>query len=315
MKTIILSICMLIAAVNLQAQDLFGSLTGKYANQEGFSATHLTNDLFDLYLKKKQVEPGSAVFETLKKLDRITVISQNAFGSPENQDKMKVTLTAVQDEILAYYKDPAFSLLKTENRMGEVLKVYLKKSGEKVNTLSMVSSTPTRLTMVELAGEIDLSTISDISGALNVRGLENLNKINGTSNTFVFQGMDMNQMEDQRIFWEQYSDDLKDLPYPQMNIEMLRRQKELTEKHNEMSEKHREIVIKQQEMANKYGRQPIFLSTPGDTNIVYFINDKKVDSKAFKAINPEDIESVNVIKAEQGKKNKKSEIRIITRKK
>ena len=315
MKTIILSICMLIAAVNLQAQDLFGSLTGKYANQEGFSATHLTNDLFDLYLKKKQVEPGSAVYETLKKLNRITVISQNAFGSPENQDKMKVTLTAVQDEILTYYKDPAFSLLKTENRMGEVLKVYLKKSGEKVNTLSMVSSTPTRLTMVELAGEIDLSTISDISGALNVRGLENLNKINGSPNNIVVHGFDMNQGEDHLIIREQYSDDLKDLPYPQMNIEMLRRQKELTEKHNEMSEKHREIVIKQQEMANKYGRQPIFLSTPGDTNIVYFINDKKVDSKAFKAINPEDIESVNVIKAEQGKKNKKSEIRIITRKK
>ena len=228
---------------------------------------------------------------------------------------MKVTLTAVQDEILTYYKDPAFSLLKTENRMGEVLKVYLKKSGEKVNTLSMVSSTPTRLTMVELAGEIDLSTISDISGALNVRGLENLNKINGSPNNIVVHGFDMNQGEDHLIIREQYSDDLKDLPYPQMNIEMLRRQKELTEKHNEMSEKHREIVIKQQEMANKYGRQPIFLSTPGDTNIVYFINDKKVDSKAFKAINPEDIESVNVIKAEQGKKNKKSEIRIITRKK
>jgi hypothetical protein len=179
----------------------------------------------------------------------------------------------------------------------------------------MVSSTPTRLTMVELAGEIDLSTISDISGALNVRGLENLNKINGSPNNIVVHGFDMNQGEDHLIIREQYSDDLKDLPYPQMNIEMLRRQKELTEKHNEMSEKHREIVIKQQEMANKYGRQPIFLSTPGDTNIVYFINDKKVDSKAFKAINPEDIESVNVIKAEQGKKNKKSEIRIITRKK
>ena len=315
MKTIILSICILISALNLHAQDLFGSLTGKYANQEGFSATHLTNDLFDLYLKKKQVEPGSAVYETLKKLNRITVISQNSFGAQENQGKMKETLSAVQDEIMNYYKDPSFSLLKTENRMGEVIKVYLKKNGDKVNTLSMVSSSPTRLTMVELAGDIDLTRVSDISGALNVRGLENLNKINGTSNTFVFQGMDLNQMEDQRIFWEQYSDNLKDLPYPQMNIEMLRRQKELTEKHNEMTEKHREIVIKQQEMASKYGRQPIFLSTPGDTNVVYYINDKKVDSEKFKSINPEDIESVSVIKAEQGKKNKKSEIRIITRKK
>ncbi|GAP69773.1 hypothetical protein BA6E_121224 [Bacteroidales bacterium 6E] len=315
MKTIILSICILISALNLHAQDLFGSLTGKYANQEGFSATHLTNDLFDLYLKKKQVEPGSAVYETLKKLNRITVISQNSFGAQENQGKMKETLSAVQDEIMNYYKDPAFSLLKTENRMGEVIKVYLKKNGDKVNTLSMVSSSPTRLTMVELSGDIDLTRVSDISGALNVRGLENLNKINGTSNTFVFQGVDMNQLEDQRIFWEQYSDNLKDLPYPQMNIEMLRRQKELTEKHNEMTEKHREIVIKQQELANKYGRQPIFLSTPGDTNVVYYINDKKVDSEKFKSINPEDIESVSVIKAEQGKKNKKSEIRIITRKK
>lgn len=315
MKTIVLSIFILIAAMNLQAQNLFESLTGKYSNQEGFSATHLTNDLFDLYLKKKQVESGSAVYETLKKLNRITVISQNAFGSPENQDKMKETLTAVQDEILTYYKDPSFSLLKTENRMGEVIKVYLKKSGEKVNTLSMVSSTPTRLTMVELGGEIDLSTISDISGALNVRGLENLNKINGSSNNIVVHGFALNQGEDHLILRDLNPEEQKNLSNQQINIEMTSKFREMAEKQQEMAEKHREIAIKQQEMANKYGRQPIFLSTPGDTNVVYYINDKKVDSKAFKAINPEDIESVSVIKAEQGKKNKKSEIRIITRKK
>ena len=314
MKTIVLSICILISALNLHAQDLFGSLTGKYANQEGFSATHLTNDLFDLYLKKKQVEPGSAVYETLKKLNRITVISQNSFGSPENQGKMKETLSAVQDEIVNYYKDPAFSLLKTENRMGEVIKVYLKKSGEKVSTLSMISSSPTRLTMVELAGDIDLSKVSDISGALNVRGLENLNKINGTSNTFVFQGMDMlNQLEDQRIFWEMNPENMENLS--NMNIEMRIKNRELADKQREMAEKHREMAEKQREMAIRYGRQPIFLSTPGDTNVVYFINDKKVDSEKIKSMNPEDIESVSVIKAEQGKKNKKSEIRIITRKK
>lgn len=314
MKTIVLSICILISALNLHAQDLFGSLTGKYANQEGFSATHLTNDLFDLYLKKKQVEPGSAVYETLKKLNRITVISQNSFGSPENQGKMKETLSAVQDEIVNYYKDPAFSLLKTENRMGEVIKVYLKKSGEKVSTLSMISSSPTRLTMVELAGDIDLSKVSDISGALNVRGLENLNKINGTSNTFVFQGMDMlNQLEDQHIFWEMNPENMENLS--NMNIEMRIKNRELADKQREMAEKHREMAEKQREMAIRYGRQPIFLSTPGDTNVVYFINDKKVDSEKIKSMNPEDIESVSVIKAEQGKKNKKSEIRIITRKK
>ncbi len=315
MKTIVLSFCMLFAVLNLQAQDLFGSLTGKYANQEGFSATHLTNDLFDLYLKKKQVEPGSAVYETLKKLNRITVISQNSFGSPENQGKMKETLTAVQDEIMNYYKDPAFSLLKTENRMGEVIKVYLKKNGEKVNTLSMISSSPTRLTMVELAGDIDLSRVSDISGALNVRGLENLNKINGSSNNIVVHGFELNQGEDHLIFRDLNPEELKDLPNQRINIEMTQKFREMAEKQQEMTEKHREIVIKQQEMANKYGRQPIFLSTPGDTNVVYYINDKKVDSEKFKAINPEDIESVSVIKAEQGKKNKKSEIRIITRKK
>lgn len=227
---------------------------------------------------------------------------------------MKETLSAVQDEIVNYYKDPAFSLLKTENRMGEVIKVYLKKSGEKVSTLSMISSSPTRLTMVELAGDIDLSRVSDISGALNVRGLENLNKINGTSNTFVFQGMDMlNQLEDQRIFWEMNPENMENLS--NMNIEMRIKNRELADKQREMAEKHREMAEKQREMAIRYGRQPIFLSTPGDTNVVYFINDKKVDSEKIKSMNPEDIESVSVIKAEQGKKNKKSEIRIITRKK
>ncbi|HYQ58285.1 MAG TPA: hypothetical protein VEP89_13170, partial [Draconibacterium sp.] len=49
-------------------------------------------------------------------------------------------------------------------------------------------------------------------------------------------------------------------------------------------EKQLEMIEKQREMAEKYGRQPIFLSTPGDTNTVYYIDGKKVKSDEVKEL-------------------------------
>ena len=80
--------------------------------------------------------------------------------------------------------------------------------------------------------------------------------------------------------------------------------KEMVEKQMQMAEKYRE-------MAEKYQRQPIFLSYPGDTNTVYYLDGEKIEAKKIKEIDKDKIERIEVINAD--KKDDKTTIRIKTK--
>ena len=65
--------------------------------------------------------------------------------------------------------------------MGEDVKVYLKKNQDKIESLALVTNSSVSTSLVELQGDIDLKTVSELNQALNLRGLENLYKIDNSS--------------------------------------------------------------------------------------------------------------------------------------
>ena len=293
-----------------QNQNLFNQLTEKYADLEGFSASLLTRDMFDLYLKKKNLDETSPVFDALKKLDRIVVISQSklmtdGFTSgtttvtkPENNQ--------LHETILEYYKKNNYSLFKTEKRMGEDVKVFLNKNQDKIASLALITNSTAATNLVELQGDIDLKTVAELNKALNLKGLENLYKLDNSSS---FYGPSAGIS---------YS--------PERIDEMVARQREQFERQRNLTdeqraaiedqaraaaEKQMQMAEKYREMAERYQREPIFLSYPGDTNTVYFIDGKKVKAREIKELDKEKIESIEVKKPE--KKDDKTTIRIKTK--
>lgn len=301
-------------SISLLAQEnsktLFNQLTENYADNEGFSASLLTRDMFDLYLKKKNLEETSPVFDALKKLDRIIVISQNkiftngytsgtsATAVPENNQ--------IHDLILDHYKKNNYTLFKTEKRMGEDVKVYINKNNEKTVSLALVTNSSASTSLVELQGDIDLKTVAELNKALNLKGLENLYKLDNSSSYFgPSSGYAFS---------------------PERIEEMAARQREQFERQHNLTEEQRAVIKDQalaaaekqlqmaekyREMAEKYQREPIFLNYPGDTNTVYYINGKKVKAKEIKELDKEKIESIEVNKAQ--KKDDKTTIRIKTK--
>ncbi|MCY1721248.1 DUF4252 domain-containing protein [Prolixibacteraceae bacterium Z1-6] len=311
MKKILLMVLVLGISFPVLAQqsgNLFEQLTEKYADKDGFSASRLTKDMFDLYLRKKNVEESSEVAVALKNLDNILVVSEsnvqgfpfgteNSFGVGNSEDKMKPEKRSKDDsdlmhqEILNYYKSNNYTLFKTEKRMGEDIKVYLKKNDSGIKALALITKSSMATNLVELQGDIDLTTVASLSKAINLRGLENLYKIDNSGPYFgQFPSSGHFEMTEERI------------------AEMEARAREIAERHVELSEEQRakieqqaqfqaqkqmEMAEKYREMAEKYGRQPIFLSTPGDTNTVYYINGKKVKPEDVKKkLQDEEIEQV-----------------------
>ena len=296
------------------SQEYFKTLTEKYSDKEGFSATFITRDMFNMYLKKKQVDEKSTVSETLKNLENILIVSQTGFG----KEKDEAGIADLQKEIVNRYKnDAAYTLFKTQKTMGDDLKVYLKKVNEKITSLSVISSTSFSLNLVELNGLIDMESLSDLGRELNLKGLESLYRLSPPD---IFYG---------RAFGEYYgqrgSTGFQYLPGNEWNkqleeqLKQLEKTKELSAEQRKkieeqaklMAEKQAQMAEKYREMAEKYNRSPIFLSSPGDTNVIYYLNGKKVSAAEIKKIDPDDIKTVDVNKSDE--KGKKNIIRIVTK--
>jgi hypothetical protein len=290
-----------------QPKNLFQELTETYASKDGFSASMLSSDMFDLYLKKRNLDETSPVSEALKKLDFIMVVSQSnlmAKIAPTTAES-KENENPLHKRMLDYYQKNNYTLFKTKNRMGEDVKVYLKKNQDKIESLALITSSSASTNLVELKGDIDLKTVADLNSALNMRGLENLNKLNGSSAYGFYPGTG-------------YS--------PEKIEEMVARQREQFEKQRNLTEEQRMVIEeraraqaekqmqmaeKYREMAEKYQREPIFLNYPGDTNSVYFINGKKAKAKEIKELDKEQIESIEITKPK--KTNDKTTIKIKTK--
>jgi hypothetical protein len=311
MKRLILLIITTIFVVPVFSQDMFQQLTGKYADKDGFSATLITNDMFDLYLRKKNIEKDSPVYETLKKLDNILVASQSKYG-----EKAEVDVSGIHSEILDHYKKGNYTLFKTEKRMGEDVKVYLKKTNDKVSSLALVTASSSSVNLVEMNGDIDLASIGDLSKTLNIRGLENLYKINGALSYQVYGGT----FTAPDFYWKDFNSEdffsqekLKELQ------EKIKEQSTLTEeqqkliqkKAEEMAKHQTELSEKYRQMAEQYGRQPIFLNSPGDSTTVYYIDGKKVKAAEVKKLDKDKIQTVEINKKDG---NDRNEIRITTKK-
>lgn len=300
-----------------QTQQFFQTLTGKYASQDGFSASMLTSDMFDLYMRKKNVDESSEVAAALKSLDNILVVSQSKFGVNDYQPffgddqtskKEKPDLDEVHNEMLRHYSADGYALMKTEKRMGEDVKVYLKKKDGKVASLALITNSSASTNLVELNGDIDLSTVASLSKAINLRGLENLYKIDNSSSYYGRFPGEYREISEERI--AEMEARAREMAEKQVQLSDEQISK-IEEQAKQQAQKQMEMAEKYREMAEKYGRQPIFLSTPGDTNTVYFINGKKVNVEDVKEkLKKEDIEQV--IKSHNEKKGI-TEIKITTK--
>ena len=313
MKQFILLLAIIIFSLPSLAQqntNLFNQLTEKNADKEGFSASLLTSDMFDLYLKKKNLDETSPVFDALKKLDRIIVISQSKIMTDAviagNAPTTKPENNQLHETILDYYKKNNYTLFKTEKRMGEDVKVFLNKSQDKITSLALITNSSTSTNLVELQGDIDLKTVAELNKALNLKGLENLYKLDNSGSIY---GLSSGYAYSPERIEEMVA----------RQREQFDRQRELTDEQRakidlqaqEMVQKQLQMAEKYREMAEKYQREPIFLSYPGDTNTVYYIDGKKVKAKEIKELDKEKIESIEVKKPE--KKDDKTTIRIKTK--
>lgn len=289
MKKVVLIIIAAILISPVSGQELFKTLVDKYSNKDGFSAVQLSKDMFDLYLKKKNIDAKDPVFEVVNNLENILVITQ-VMGA-EKDDVLK----GIQTEILDYYKKKGMTLFKTEKKSGYDLKIYIEKNKEGVSSLGLVNLSDLSLTLIEINGVIDLTSIASLNKAFNIRGLDALRKIDDSGNYFISPDLSSFNIPDIRF-------ELSEERRKEIEESMKKAREEMKTRQKEMEFHQKEMLEHEKDFAGKYNRYPIFLGGNSDST-VYYINGKISTKNDYKELDPDKIEEIEVKKE---KKNDKS---------
>ncbi|MDX9882786.1 MAG: DUF4252 domain-containing protein [Prolixibacteraceae bacterium] len=299
MKKLILILFATILVLSATGQELFKTLVDKYSNRDGFSAVQLSKDMFDLYLKKKNIDEKDPVFNVVGKLENILVITQ--MKEPGKEDGLK----NIQAEVIDYYTKKGLTLFKTEKKTGNDLKIYIEKGKDGISSLGLVNLSDLSLTLIEINGLIDLSGIAGLNKAFNIRGLETLRQIDDSGNYFVAPGFTAFPVPDIRVELSEERRREIEESVKKAQEEMKLHQKQIQIRQKEMSEQ-------QKVMFDKYKRFPIFLGGASEST-EYFINGKKVEKEDFRNLDPDKIEKIEVVNDKKDDK-KTSVIKITTKK-
>lgn len=299
MKKLFLILVAAILMMPVSGQELFKTLVDKYADKDGFSAVQLSKDMFDLYLKKKNIDAKDPVYGVVNNLENILVITQ--VKGNEKEDGLK----NIQTEIIDFYKKKGLTLFKTEKKTGNDLKIYIQKDSKGVSSLGLVNLSELSLTLIEINGIIDLTSIASLNKAFNIRGLDALRKIDDSGNYFVNPDFSSFYVPDIRY-------ELSEERRKEIEESVKKAQAEMKIRQKDMEMQQKEMLGYEKEFAGKYNRFPIVLGASNDST-VYIVDGKIVDKSEIKILNPDKIEKIEVVK--ESKNNKKVGVIKITTKK
>jgi|SRR5690606_13221064 len=169
MKHVIAAVSFLMIMSGAYAQDAISQFFSKYQNDESFSQVTVSSKMFNLFTKiDAESAEDKEVLDAISKLKGLRILAKEDARNARELYKEAFTLIPVKDyeELMSVRdKDKDMKFLIKENRNGTISELIMIMGG---NTDFMVLS---------LFGEIDLSQVSRIGKKMDVKGLENLEKM------------------------------------------------------------------------------------------------------------------------------------------
>ena len=164
MKTII-TIFALFTALCAQAQnDAVTKLFNDYYNDPAFTKVSVSSKMFDLFTK---IEPGDKdekeMVEAISKLKGLKVLAADSIANSK-----QLYTNAVKKISGSGYED----LMEVKDA-----KFMISEKNGIINELVMVVGGSKNFFILSLYGEIDLKKISTLSKGMNIKGMENLEKL------------------------------------------------------------------------------------------------------------------------------------------
>ncbi|RAV99848.1 DUF4252 domain-containing protein [Pseudochryseolinea flava] len=173
MKKIVVVAMLMIVTTGLQAQDAISKFFTKYQADESFTQVTISSKMFGLFTNMEaDTKEDKEVLDAISKLKGLRILVK------ENTSDAR----ALYKEAFALIPMKEFEELMAVRDKDKDMKFYIKESGGKISELVMVMGGTKDFMIMSLFGEIDLRQVSRIGKKMDVKGLENLEKIKDKTN-------------------------------------------------------------------------------------------------------------------------------------
>ena len=169
MKKVIAALALLMIMSGAFGQDAISKFFTKYQDDDSFSQVNVSPKMFSLFTKMEAEAPeDKEVIDAISKLKGLRILAKEDARNARELYKEAFSLIPVKEyeELMSVRdKDKDMKFLIKENKNGTISELLMVMGG---NTDFMVLS---------LFGEIDLAQVSRIGKKMDVKGLENLEKM------------------------------------------------------------------------------------------------------------------------------------------
>lgn len=168
MKKLMIIIVGVMLTVQLQAQDAITRFFGKYETDESYTHVSITSRMFGLFTDLEvEDEEDQAVLDAISKLKGLKILAK------EDTDEGKSLYKSALSKLPKGEYDELMSIRDEDQDM----KFMIKEKDGKISELLMVMGGNKEFFILSLFGEIDLKQIAKISRAMDIDGLDRLERI------------------------------------------------------------------------------------------------------------------------------------------
>ena len=169
MKKVLVLVMWTVGVAGAYAQgEAVSKFFNKYQSDETFSQVTVSSKMFSLFTNMEMEDKeDQEVLEAISKLKGLKILAKDeARNSRELYKEATAALPAKEYEELMYVRDK-----------DKDMKFYIRDNKGIINELVMISGGDSEFMLLTLYGEIDLKTVSKIGSKMDVKGLENLEKM------------------------------------------------------------------------------------------------------------------------------------------
>jgi len=167
MKKLVLILSTILFTLTLFGQNSsVDELFEKYANKDGFTTVIISKNMFSLFASEEESKEDFT--KAIKGIESIRILS-----SDETVPKGSLNFFK---EIGKSLPMKEFEELMSVKEKDQEFKMLIRKNGKMINEFLMIGGGNSNV-LISITGNIDLRAISNLSKAMDIKGMENLNKI------------------------------------------------------------------------------------------------------------------------------------------
>lgn len=170
MKRLIIPILLIAFSFAANAQSsAVDQLFARYADKDGFTTVSISKAMFSLFASEKESKDEFA--SAIKGLESIRILAPDSAIQAQMKGKLNFYNEISKSLPLSQYEE-----LMSVKEKDQLFKMLIRKKGNTITEFLMIGGGKDNV-LICITGNINLKSISKLSKAMNIEGMENIEKV------------------------------------------------------------------------------------------------------------------------------------------